>query len=79
MLTDGLQIMVIGMSVVFLVLAFIVLATWLSSSVIRAMGMDRPQAQGSLSPAAAAARLHGAAAAAITAALDRFRRERKGQ
>ncbi|MBN1282738.1 MAG: OadG family protein [Proteobacteria bacterium] len=74
MIRDGLQIMVIGMGVVFLILAMLVGATALTTWIIKAGGWDRPAAPGEQrSPGA------GAVAAAISAAVARFRGERKGQ
>ncbi|HPQ81523.1 MAG TPA: OadG family protein [bacterium] len=76
MLIDGLRVMVIGMSVVFFLLTFIVVSVAVSSRAIRFFGLDRALAtQGDSSAAAGDTRGH--LAAVIAAAVARFRSERK--
>ncbi|HPM41342.1 MAG TPA: OadG family protein [bacterium] len=77
MILDGLQIMVIGMSVVFLLLAFIVVSVKITSRVVSFLHPDGQHVE-ALPPNAPAPPGKGPVAAAISAAVALFRSERKG-
>lgn len=77
MIVDGLQIMVIGMSIVFLLLAFIVVSVKITSRVVGFMNPSGQQEAAS-PPNAPAPPGKGPVAAAISAAVALFRSERKG-
>lgn len=76
MISDGLQIMLIGMSVVFFLLAFIVASVAVSSRVIRIFKLHMPE-ESPAPPSGAAVEKGGHIAAAVIAAVARFRGERK--
>ncbi|MFA4973659.1 MAG: OadG family protein [bacterium] len=76
MITDGLQILVIGMGVVFIMLALLVGSVSLTAWTIKAFGLEGKPPSGETPSTGQPGT--GAVAAAISAAIAKFRGERKG-
>jgi len=71
MITDGLQIIIIGTAAVFVALAVLAAAAWIMAFVMRRLAQQRQEG-----PVGAENRC--AIAAAVSAAIARFKTERKG-
>lgn len=77
MLTDGLQIMIVGMGTVFLLLAILVFATMGAARIIRAVEAKWPP--NAAPTTVGGARPKGGVAAAIAAAIARFQQDHDGR